>query len=149
MTVYSSETALEGRVVNSPSTARRTPPKTEYVYVQDKGTNARRGRLTYTPKQPQQAPVPRGVPSLLGNRAIIFGTWAVSMTLAGVDEWRVHGLLARPLRLWEVTLVYAGLALLSMIDAFVPIANAFAIGYTVVLVYQFFTGGGNFGGPGA
>jgi hypothetical protein len=150
MTVYSSETALEGKVVRSPSQERRSPPRTEYVYVQDKGSGGgqQRGWLSYNPRQSQQARVPSGVPPFLGNRAVIFGTWAVSMALVGADEWRTNHILPRPLRLWETTLVFAGLAILSMIDAMVPLANAFAIGYTIVLLYQFFTGGGNFGGPG-
>jgi hypothetical protein len=71
------------------------------------------------------------------------------MGLVTWDEWVTNAILPRPLRLWETTLVYAGLALLSAADPLVPVANALAIGYTIVLLYQFFTGGGNFGGPGA
>lgn len=148
-----SDQPIEGRVVprdRSPAIrggSNRPPPRTEYVYVQDKGTNARRGfrEVRY---QPARTRVPSGVPPFLGNREIVFGSWAVAMALVSWDEWKVNGILPRPLRLWETTLVYLGLALLSVVDAFVPLANAFAIGYTIVLLYQFFTGKGSFGGPG-
>lgn len=144
-TVYSSSGALEGRVVNPPARNPRPAPRTEYVYVQNKGTNAQQGRKL-TGISPGKARTPSGVPAFLGNREIIFGTWAVSMALVTVDDWKTNNILVRPSRLWGTTLVYAGLALVSTIDALVPIANALAIGYTIVLLYQFFSKQGQFSG---
>jgi hypothetical protein len=140
--------ALEGRVI-PPSQGGRTP-RTEYVYVRDEQTGRRGYRqVSYGQNgQAQRSRVPSGVPSFLGGRMIIFGSWGAAMALVTWDEWAHNNILPRPLRLWETTMVYAGLALLSVVDAMVPLANALALGYTLVLVYQFFTGGGNFGGPG-
>ena len=78
---------------------------------------------------------------------VIFGCWAVAMALVSWDEWSNNGILPRPARLWSTTMVYGGLALISVVDGLVPIANAFAIGYTIVLMYEGFTGAGNFSGP--
>jgi hypothetical protein len=155
-----SDQPVEGKVVSTRSSrnapavrdtgSSRGAPRTEYVYVRDSGTGQRGYRsVSYGQNGVnKRSAVPKGVPSFLGNREILFGAWAVSMGLVAWDEWKVNGILPRPLRLWDTTLVYMGLALLSAVDAFVPIANALAIGYTITLLYQFFTGSGNFGGPG-
>jgi hypothetical protein len=119
--------------------------RTEYVYVTDaKGNQTLQKNRSYQPA----TSVPRGIPRFLGNRQIMFGAWAVGMALISWDEWKANNILPRPLRLWETTMVYAILALASTADFMVPICNALAIGYTLVLLYEFFTGGGNFGGPG-
>lgn len=141
---------VEGRVVTSP--ARQgggSGPRTEYVYVQGAGSQepARsQRRLSWTPGPAGRAQVPRGVPGFMGNRGVIFGTWAVAMAVVTWDEWSVNNILPRPARLWDTTWVYAGLALLSVFDMLVPIANALALGYTLVLLYQFFSKKGQFGG---
>jgi len=119
--------------------------RTEYVYLKDqKGNTTSQVQRSYSPR----ASVPSGVPSFLGNREIIFGTWIVAIVLVTWDEWKTNNILPRPLRLWDTSLVYAGLCLLSISDPLVPLANALAIGYTLVLMYQFFTGKGNFGSEG-
>jgi hypothetical protein len=115
--------------------------RTEYVLVQGKDTQK---RSSYQPA----TSVPSGIPAFLGNREVIFGSWAVAMALVSWDEWKNNGILPRPYRLWDTTLLYGGLCLLSIVDALVPIANALAIGYTIALMYEFFTGGGDFGGEG-
>ena len=138
---------VEGRVVGGSNRRGPPPPRTEYVYVQDKGTNARRRgyrQLSYRPQQQSRVQVPSGVPAILGNREIIFGSWAIAMALVSWDEWKTHGILPRPLRLWDTTFVYAGLVLLSIPDALVPLASALAVGYTIALLYQFFSGSGAF-----
>jgi hypothetical protein len=133
-----------------------TPPQTEYVYVKDQGGGggggpsvkqqaARQGAVRQIRNQ---ANVPSGMPRFLGNRQVLVGSWFVAIGLVSWDEWHNNGILPRPLRLWDVTLVYAGLALVSVIDPLVPLANALAIGYTIVLLYQFFQGTGQFAGTG-
>lgn len=147
MAIFSSSqevAPIEGRVVDSPS-ARRNAPRTEYVYVQDKGTNNRNARtVQYAPKS-KQTSVPRGVPAFLGNREVIFVAWMVAMILVGFDEWKNNNILPRPQRLWYTSLTYGLLALVSGIDFVVPIANAFAIGFTLVLLYQYYQKTGQFG----
>jgi hypothetical protein len=136
-----------------------TTPQTEYVYVQDKGTGQKQqqpqqtgptgkqtaARQQVTRQVRNQANIPRGMPRFLGNRQVLVGSWFIAIALVSWDEWDRNGILPRPLRLWDVTMVYAGLAVVSVIDVLVPIANALAIGYTVVLLYQFFNGTGQFG----
>jgi hypothetical protein len=136
-------------------------PQTQYVYVQP--TNRQGGGGSSTPSSsrrplsfgsgqrtvsyhPTRTTVPKGVPPFLGSRQIIFGCWIAAMAMVTADEWWNNGILPRPARLWETTWVYAGLALVSVVDPVVPLANAFALGYTIVLAYQFFTGAGQFGG---
>jgi hypothetical protein len=119
--------------------------RTEYVYVTDKDGNQQRTvQRSYSPVS-----TPKGVPRILGNREVIFGLWIVAMGLVSWDEWTTNGILPRPMRLWHTTWVYAGLLLLSISDRLLPIANALAFGYTLILVYQFFQGTGSFGAEGA
>lgn len=89
--------------------------------------------------------VPRPVPQWLGNNKIVSYSWLVAMVLVGFDEWKNHGILPRPVRLWDTSIVYGLLALLAFIEPLTPIANALAIGYTVVLLYQFYSKSGQFG----
>jgi hypothetical protein len=70
--------------------------------------------------------------------------WIVAMILVGFDEWKNNGILPRPVRLWDTSLVYGILVLLGFVDVMVPIANALAIGYTIVLLWQYFNGQGQF-----
>jgi hypothetical protein len=122
-------------------TARHGGLRTEYVYVTDaEGNRSKQRQSSYEPR----TRVSSGMPSFLGNREVILGSWMVAMALVSWDEWSNHGILPRPLRLWETTGVYAILALVSVADRLAPIATALALGYTLVLLYQFFTGGGGF-----
>jgi hypothetical protein len=98
--------------------------------------------------QPRQASVPKGVPRLLGNGSIVAYAWIVAMVLVGFDEWKNNGILPRPARLWDTSIVYGLLVLLSFIDVMMPLANALAIGYTIVLLWQYYNGTGQFGESG-
>jgi hypothetical protein len=77
------------------------------------------------------------------------GAWFVSMAMIGFDEWRNNGILPRPARLWATTLFYGLLAVVSLVDALVPIVNALAIGYSIMLIWQYFNGAGQFSKAGA
>ena len=80
------------------------------------------------------------VPPILSNRSVVFNMWLIAMILVGFDEWHNLNILPRPARLWNTSLVYGLLMMLGFVDVMVPIANAFAIGFTVVLLYQYFGG---------
>lgn len=128
----------QGKRVSSSS-----PPATEYIYVEPKGSQ-QQGNILSRVAGGGKARTPAGVPSWLGRREIILGAWLGAMVLVSVDEWRNNGILPRPSRLWWTTLTYAILMGVSIIDPLVPITNALAIGYTIVLAYQYFNGQGQF-----
>lgn len=97
------------------------------------------------PQQNPQATLPGNLPGFLrngamNNRAIVFNTWVIAMILIGFDEWHNLGILPRPARLWDATLVYGVLVMLGFIDPLVPLANALAIGYTFMLLFQYYQG---------
>jgi|SRR5579859_794758 len=97
------------------------------------------------PQQPVRASIPTNLPSFLranpvNNRAIVFNAWIVAMIVIGFDEWHNLHVLPRPTRLWDASLVYAVLIMLGFIDPLVPIANALAVGYTFMLIWQYFQG---------
>ena len=98
--------------------------------------------------QPRQASTPAGIPRIFGNGSIVGYAWIVAMVLVGFDEWKNNGILPRPVRLWDTSLLYGLLALLSFIEVMIPLANALAIGYTIVLLWQYFNGQGQFGQTG-
>lgn len=87
---------------------------------------------------------PKPVPVFAGNREVIVYAWLIAMIVVGFDEWKNYGILPRPIRLWDTSIVYGLLVLVSVVDAMVPIANALAIGYTIVLIWQYFGGSGQF-----
>lgn len=136
------------------------PPSTEYVYVSDAnsgggntGPSGSAGGSNYSPRraanrvfsyQPRRVPVPNGVPRFLGDNHIVGYSWLASMILIGFDEWRNNGILPRPARLWYTSLIYGVLALAGMIPMLTPLVNAFAIGYTIMLLWQYFNGEGQF-----
>jgi hypothetical protein len=70
--------------------------------------------------------------------------WLAAMVVIGFDEWHVNGILPRPARLWYTSLVFGVLALASMSDQLVPVANAFAVGFLLVLIYQYYNKQGQF-----
>lgn len=86
--------------------------------------------------------VPKGVPRFLGSRSLILFSWAIAMALVSVDEWQTHHVLPRPARLWYTTLTYFLLAIASTVDVLVPIINLIALGLTIAVAYQFYTGAG-------
>lgn len=103
-------------------------------------SNTIRSKL-YSPPANKVVKTPVGVPNFLGNRAIIINTWIIAMLIISYDEWHNLSIFPRPARLWKATEAYGLLYLFSLIDALVPLANAFAIGYTIVLLYQYYNGG--------
>jgi hypothetical protein len=92
----------------------------------------------------QPVNLPKPLPKMLGQRPIIFYSWMVAIILVGYDEWHTLGIIPRPSRFWETSLLYALLIMLSIPDAMVPLANALALGYTLYLVWQYFGGSGQF-----
>lgn len=95
-------------------------------------------------KEPRRVPLPNGVPHWLGNSKIVGYAWITGMVFVAIDEWKNHGILPRPSRFWYSSIVYGVLALGAMIPPIVPIVNALAIGYTIMLIWQFFNGEGQF-----
>lgn len=92
---------------------------------------------------------PSGVPRFLGARPLLFFAWMCAMGMVSLDEWHTYHILPRPQRLWETSLFFGLLAVLSVFDSAVPLANAIALGYVIVLGYQYYTGTGQFGPYGA
>jgi hypothetical protein len=68
------------------------------------------------------------------------------MVLIAFDEWHNNHIMPRPSRFWYSSIVYAGLALASFIPGILPIVNALAMGYTFMLLWQYFNGSGQFSG---
>jgi hypothetical protein len=77
----------------------------------------------------------------LNNRAIVFNMWLIAMIFIGYDEWHNLGILPRPARLWDTSLLYGLLVIAGFVDVAVPIANLLAIGFTIALAWKFFQGG--------
>ena len=101
--------------------------------------------LNRIPAQNPTASLPGKLPGflrnpILNNRAIVFNTWVIAMITVGFDEWHNLGIMPRPARLWDTSLVYGLLVMLGFVDVMVPIANALAIGFTVMLLWQYFGG---------
>lgn len=103
------------------------------------------GPIQRIPQQPNRSNDSGGIGGLVGARPIIFFAWAGAMTIITLDEWSRNGILPRPARYWGATWVYAILAGISVFDPLVPMANLFALGYTIVLGYQYFTQSQQFG----
>jgi hypothetical protein len=102
-----------------------------------------RGVYNRVPAMPGRAAnpsVPRGL-GFLNQRPVVFSMWMIAMITVGFDEWHNNNILPRPARLWDTSLLYGMLVLFGFVDPLVPLANAFAIGYTLVLLYQYYNGG--------
>jgi hypothetical protein len=130
-----------------------SPPNTEYVFVQRKSkggtifgnvSSAVSGGTGIVTRESQSTRPPFGLPGWMGNRRIITAAWVSSMIIVGFDDWKNHGVLPRPSRLWYSSVVYGILALLSMAEPLVPICNALAVGYAVTLLWQYYNGTGAF-----
>lgn len=76
----------------------------------------------------------------LNNRAIVFNMWIIAMIIVSFDEWHNLGILPRPSRLWNTSLLYGILVMAGFVDVMVPITNILAIGFTVTLLSQYFQG---------
>lgn len=140
----SSNQPVQGRVV----------PRTQYIYVTPaqsgggggggrwsrmvQGTSGRLGQHV------TRVEVPRPLPQFLGSQRIIVYAWGLSMAIIAVDEWKRHEMLPRPSRLWWATLFYGMLAIGGIIPSLVPLMNALAVGYTIMLLWQFYNKEGQF-----
>lgn len=124
-----------------------TQPVPEPRVVYNRGPSWLQNSRTWIASHQQSTTVqmPRQLPSFLGNRQTIVYSWAASMAIISWDEWHNNHILPRPARLWYATGFYLLLVLLGMVDAMVPIANALAIGYTIMLAWQYFNQSGQFG----
>jgi hypothetical protein len=148
---------IEGKVVgtrygNAPQAPGPGPgggPRTEYVYVQDQGGGGggeRRWGLSYIRNEPRQVSTPSRMPSFLGRRSVLGTTWFISMVVVGFDDWHNNGVLPRPSRLWYTSLAFGLMALASLVEALVPIINLIAIGFTLMLIWQYYNKQGQFSG---
>lgn len=111
------------------------------------GSRAQKMFVDWIPGQVRQTAVPKGLPRFLGDRGTIFYAWMIAMAIVGWDDWHNYKILPRPRRLWDTSLLYGLLALLSLADAVVPLANVFAVGYAMTLLWNYYNGAGQFGGP--
>lgn len=151
-TTYSSSTEVakkSGTVssVRSP----RGGPKTEYVYVATdakpsySGSAGRAGSgrsVSYTGNR--QKRVPSGYPRMLGDSRTIVIAWGVAMAIISWDEWHNNGILPRPQRLWYTSLTFMLLTALSFSATLFPIAQALAIGFVIMLLWQYYNKAGQF-----
>jgi hypothetical protein len=149
---------IEGKVVGTrygnqppqaPGPSSQGGPRTEYVYVQDQGGGGggqRRYGLSYVRNEKRQVNTPNWAPSFLGHRSVLATTWIISMVVVGVDDWHNNGVLPRPSRLWYTSLAFGLMALASIVEALTPIINLIAIGFTIMLIWQYFSKQGQFSG---
>lgn len=91
--------------------------------------------------------IPNGLPRFLGDRGTIFYAWMITMAVIGWDEWHNYHIFPRPRRLWDTSLLYGLLALMSLSDMLVPLANVFAVGYSLTTLWSYYNNAGPFGGP--
>jgi hypothetical protein len=157
MTVATTNTnqPVSGRVVYTPSRSGNVPTTQGPTYSYTRtvgGTGGASGGGTSAPRrwaarieaEPRRVPTRNGIPSFLGSRTVLMGSWAVAMAIVTLDEWKNNGIFPRPARLWSTTLFYGLLALASMVEVIVPIVNALAIGYTFTLLWNYFNKQGQF-----
>lgn len=139
-----------------------TTPSQQYVYVQKpqqsgsqsrtggSGTGGQQGSGSRTnpnqqqQRQQRQVTLPQGVPRAFGNRQVVFYAWFAAIILVCFDEWHNYRLLPRPARLWYTSLTYGLLLLAGFADAVVPLVNVIAIGFTIMLLWQYYNGSGQF-----
>lgn len=84
------------------------------------------------------------ITGFLTSPHLISGAWMAAMAVVSVDEWKQHHILPRPSRLWWTTMTYALLGVLAMSDLMAPLAGALAVGYTIMLIWQYYNGSGQF-----
>jgi hypothetical protein len=88
--------------------------------------------------------VPKPLPRILGARPIIFYSWLGAIILVAFDDWHNLDIIPRPSRMWYTSLTYGLLCFLAIPDALVPLANALAIGFTIMLLWQYYNSSGQF-----
>lgn len=152
----STEVATRNAAVRSSA-----PPRTEYIRLdrvnysstdapppRPSGGGRWQGRVAGTSRVlgsgATRAQVPQGVPAFLGNQRTVVYTWLAAMATITVDEWHRHGMLPRPSRLWWTSLFYGLLAIMGMAEGLIPLVNAFAIGYLIRLLWQYYNAEGQF-----
>ncbi|HEV2353206.1 MAG TPA: hypothetical protein VGR89_03100 [Puia sp.] len=132
-----------------PLRLKATPPVN--AYTPQTGFNYSNSRLhglfQRAPQGSMQVNVPKGVPSFLGARPILFFGWMVAMIMVSLDEWHTYHILPRPARLWYTSLTFFILTGVSVVDSLVPIVNMFAIGMIIVLGMQYYNSPGKFETP--
>lgn len=96
----------------------------------------------YSPDQPASG----GLSGLFQHDGVIVAAWIGALAVITVDEWYSYGILPRPSRLWWATLVYGSLAVIGISDTLLPFVNVLAVGYTIVLAWQYFNKQGQFSG---
>lgn len=151
------EPGTPARTDQAPSRFGRDKPKTIYANITDAGSsrtssgpsteeyvydNQGGGFLSRFPNV--RGKVPKGVPSFLGDSRIIAYSWLTSMIMVGFDEWHNNSILPRPARLWYTSAVYGVLAILAQVPVLTAVCNALAIGYTIMLIWQYFNKTGQF-----
>lgn len=130
---------------------------TQPVYVpvtQDQGpgffkrssNNVRQFAANHTNNSP--VTIPNGLPPVLASRRTIVYSWIASMAIISWDEWHNNKILPRPARLWYATAFYLILVIFSLTNFTAAIANALAIGYMIMLAWQYFNGSGQFASGG-
>lgn len=122
------------------------PPKTEYVYVGNEYQGTKESKPSKIDIVTNNVSVPQGLPQWLGNKSILAAAWLAAMVLVSFDEWHTHGILPRPARLWDTSIVYGLLALVGISDMLVPLVNALAVGYFIVLLWEYYQKSGQFSG---
>lgn len=127
------------RYVSSPSPPPSAPRSFDY-------SNSRiYGLMQRAPGGSQPVNVQKPFPKFLGSRALILLSWVAAMIMVSLDEWHTYHILPRPARLWYTTLTYGLLAVVSTIEIAVPLTTMLAIGFTIAVAYQYYTGTGQFG----
>jgi hypothetical protein len=141
------------------------PPSTEYVYVEPVGTSrGTRSASTATlpaEKEPgqgvlgragnlagsylrgsvaRQVSTPPHVPHFLGNSRVIKAAWLGSLVVVSWECLNTYGVLPPPGRLFWISGTFMLLGIAGEIDALLPVVNALAIGFFLVLLWQYYTG---------
>lgn len=145
----SAEIATRNREVQ-----RQNAPRTEYTLrlkpdqyeTTDEKPSLKRRITINTKTSNTQHRTPSFMPSFLGNERVIVYSWAISMAVIAWDEWKRHNIFPRPQRLWWATLFYGMLAIAGMADPLTPLINALAVGYTIMLLWQYYNASGQFAG---
>ena len=137
------------------------PPTTEYVYVEpvtgSRGTRSGNSDVAPIEDEPgqsrlgragnylrgaaaRQVRTPPHVPHFLGSSKVIKGAWLGSLVVVSIEAIQNYGVLPPPGRLFWISGTFMLLGVVGQIDALLPIVNALAIGFFLVLLWQYFSG---------
>lgn len=123
---------------------RGIPGSVDTSYTEPPEVSGGSGGPSFTARWGARLPATRRTGGRLGSQRIIIMCWFAAMGIICYDEWKQNGILARPARLWWTSLFYGLLALAGFIDALIPLLNVIAIGYTIMLAWQYFNREGQF-----